>query len=241
MWKYNPDLVLLAFLTANDIRDNSKALNKVDYTPYFYFNKDKELQLDQKFLQSDDYLNRSGFAARFFYGAINNIRLLQLINDIRRIVRSSIDTDRNDKQTEAGLDDLIYMSPNSPVWENAWNVTEALILKMRDEVVSHNARFQIVTLSNGIQVSPDKDKKQSTLDKLGIDSFFYPDNRIREFAQKNDIKVISLAPELADIAESERVYFHGFENTGLGSGHWNEKGHLSAADIVSRELCIADC
>ena len=241
VWKYKPDLVLLAFLTANDIRDNSKTLNKVDYIPYYYLDKDKVLQLDQSFLQSDAYLNRSGFAARFFYAAINNIRLLQLTNDIRLRLRSSIDTDRNDKQTEAGLDDLIYLPPNSPVWEDAWNVTEALILKMRDEVVSHNARFQVVTLSNGIQVSPNKDKKQSTLKKLGIDSFFYPDTRIREFAQKNDIKLISLAPELAEIAESEEVYFHGFENTGLGSGHWNETGHLYAAEIVARDLCIVDC
>ncbi len=241
VWKYSPDLVLLAFLTANDIRDNSKALNKIDYIPYYYFDKDKELRLDQSFLQSGAYLNRSGLAARFFYETINNIRLLQLLNDIRRISISSFATDRNDKQTEAGLDDLIYMPPQSPDWEDAWNVTEALILEMRDEVVSHNARFQVVTLSNGIQVTPDKDKKQSTLDKLGIKSLFYPDNRIQNFAQKNNIKVISLAPELANIAESDGVYFHGFENTELGSGHWNEKGHLYAAEIVSRELCIVDC
>ncbi|GFO71481.1 hypothetical protein BJAS_P1025 [Bathymodiolus japonicus methanotrophic gill symbiont] len=37
VWKYKPDLVLLAFLTANDVRDNSKALNKVEYIPYLKF------------------------------------------------------------------------------------------------------------------------------------------------------------------------------------------------------------
>ena len=32
-WRYSPDLVLVAFYTGNDVRNNSRALEKSDYTP----------------------------------------------------------------------------------------------------------------------------------------------------------------------------------------------------------------
>jgi hypothetical protein len=42
---------------------------------------------------------------------------------------------------------------------------------------------------------------------------------------------------LQAIAERERIFLHGFENTRLGSGHWNENGHRLAAELVAADLC----
>lgn len=46
VWKYQPDIVVLTFLTGNDIRDNSRTLNGIDYIPYFYLEDDQLMLRD---------------------------------------------------------------------------------------------------------------------------------------------------------------------------------------------------
>jgi len=36
---------------------------------------------------------------------------------------------------------------------------------------------------------------------------------------------------------SGKGVFHGFPNTRMGSGHWNEAGNRMAADVVAASLC----
>ncbi len=60
---------------------------------------------------------------------------------------------------------------------------------------------------------------------------------MEELAKRTGIQTISLALEMQRIADAESVYFHGFPNGSLGVGHWNEKGHRVAANIIARELC----
>jgi hypothetical protein len=40
-------------------------------------------------------------------------------------------------------------------------------------------------------------------------------------------------------ADKTNVFFHGFPNTRLGTGHWNENGHRAAGGILARALCDA--
>src|SRR5438552_6464522 len=49
VWAYSPDMILLAFLTGNDIRNNSRALERDDRIPYFV-HQGKDLVLDDRFL-----------------------------------------------------------------------------------------------------------------------------------------------------------------------------------------------
>jgi len=44
-------------------------------------------------------------------------------------------------------------------------------------------------------------------------------------------------PTLAQYAEEGKIYLHGFANTSMGSGHWNEAGHSAAAEIIGTQLC----
>ena len=48
VWKYSPDVVLLAFTSANDVADNSRALKKIDYLPYHVYVGDKLVLEDAK-------------------------------------------------------------------------------------------------------------------------------------------------------------------------------------------------
>jgi len=243
VWKYRPDMVILAFLTGNDVRDNSKELNRVYYIPYFELNENGKLVLDRSYLESSEYKMRLGLLADIMYGVGNQVRLMQLANDVRNWWRTYLrkkDIYDNNSQIELGLDDHIYLPPKSEVWKKAWAVTEALLLHMKQEIENKQSSFLLVSLSNGMQVTIDKESKNDFMAALGVDNLFYPDMRIQNFAQKHDIEVLTLAPELAKIATAKQIYMHGFKNTAMGSGHWNENGHRFAAQLIAKHLCKDD-
>ena len=60
--------------------------------------------------------------------------------------------------------------------------------------------------------------------------------RLEEFSRINSINYIQLAKKMRKIALDEKVYFHGFNNTRLGTGHWNKKGHETASKLISNEI-----
>ena len=99
---------------------------------------------------------------------------------------------------------------------------------MRDESVALGARFQLVVLSNAIQVHPEASERQRFARSLGVDELFYPDERLAAFADAAGISSLELAPVLRRVAESDGHCLHGFENGRLCAGHWNELGHRAA-------------
>lgn len=238
VWKYKPDMVILAFLTGNDVRDNSKELNRVDYIPYFYLDKNNKLVLDKTYLESSSYKARKRMAARVMHLLGNKVRLLQLANSVRHAWQQrSKKNNKKVKGGEKGLDNLIYLQPKKQVWQEAWEVTEALLLQLNKEINEKHAEFLLVTLSNGIQVHPDRLVQKEFMQKQKINDLFYPDNRIKNFAQLHRIDALTLAPALAKIAKEKNLYLHGFKNTKMGKGHWNAKGHRYAGELIAQHLC----
>src|SRR6185295_11695666 len=94
-------------------------------------------------------------------------------------------------------------------WEDAWQVTERLIVQMRDEVTAKGAQFLVVTGSTGIQVSPDAAAREAYMKRLGVQSLFYPDERIKALGEREHFDVINLAPVLLDYAIRNRSFLHG--------------------------------
>jgi hypothetical protein len=137
---------------------------------------------------------------------------------------------------ELGLDTAVYSEPPNDTWKEAWHVTEGLIAEMRDEVRSHGADFWVATLSTGIQVHPDPDVRAAFMKRLGITDLFYPDHRIRSFCEREGIRVVTLAPEMAAFAEASHVYLHGFTNAIIGFGHWNVEGNRAAGKILATQI-----
>ncbi len=138
--------------------------------------------------------------------------------------------------SELGVDNLVYLEPGNADWIEAWRVTEGLIAAMRDEVKAHGASFVVVTLSNGIQVVPNPQVREAFTKRLGISDIFYPDNRIKATCDREGIPLITLAPELQRIAESNNAFLHGF-GANIGNGHWNGAGHRAAGELLAKKLC----
>ncbi|HLH52762.1 MAG TPA: SGNH/GDSL hydrolase family protein [Verrucomicrobiae bacterium] len=58
---------------------------------------------------------------------------------------------------------------------------------------------------------------------------------IRELAQKNGLRFVSLGASFAQIARSGESPF-GFDNTEFNAGHWNRYGHAAAAQLLAADL-----
>ncbi|HLL76902.1 MAG TPA: SGNH/GDSL hydrolase family protein [Pyrinomonadaceae bacterium] len=137
---------------------------------------------------------------------------------------------------DLGIDNLIYREPLDATWEEAWRVTEALLVEMREEVGRRGARFVVATLSNGPQVLPDPAARDNFARRFGATDLFYPDLRVRALGERRGFTVFNLAPELQAYAERRRLYLHGF-GADIGNGHWNADGHRAAGELLARKLC----
>ena len=262
--KYSPDLVLLAVTTNNDITDNSRLLKRTDDVPYFVYNGD-QLTLDDSFKNSRAFLFSNSRIGRFGIWLRTHSRLIQAITQGHhgfkillaswRAKRSQAEPPQSARpaqpggtakgpekgdvfarSAELGVDNLVYLEPNNAVWNDAWRVTEGLIVQMRDEVTRSGAKFVVATLSNGPQVLPDAEAREVFKSRFGITDLFYPDNRIKSLGAREGITVITLAPELQVFAEHNNVFLHGFGEN-IGNGHWNVTGNRVAGELIAKKIC----
>ncbi|HEV7475939.1 MAG TPA: SGNH/GDSL hydrolase family protein [Pyrinomonadaceae bacterium] len=262
VWKYTPDLVLLAVTTNNDITDNSRVLKKTDEVPYFIYKGD-QLTLDDSFKHSQTFVVRHSLLGRFWSWLRVHSRLAGAVIQGHRGLKVLIASwrakpprsanafsfapaaeekkspDKSDlfaRSEELGADNLIYLEPDNAVWNDAWRVTEGLIVQMSKEVAAHGAKFVVVTLSNGIQVLPDPAVRENFKTYFGLTNLFYPDQRIKSLGVREGIPVVTLAPELQEFAERNQVVLHGFGEN-LGNGHWNAAGHRVAGELTAKKIC----
>jgi len=236
VWKQSPDLVILAFLTGNDVTNNSEKLQGPG-RPYFVY-EGGELVLDGAF----QFVPVAPWKKALASPLIDHSRVLQAAYSIHRLgIRQTFDLARTrDLEDpifhEPGLHWRIYREPQDATWRGVWRVTEGLLLLMRDEVRARSAEFLVVTLSNGIQVHPDVAFRERFERELGVGDLFYADRRIAAFCAENRIRVLSLAPMLQEYATDTGAYLHGFANATLGAGHWNETGHRLAGEWIAERV-----
>jgi hypothetical protein len=243
VWRFQPDLVLLAFYPGNDVRNNARPLEQDPLRPYFTLGPDGRLALDDSFRTAAGYRLRQTAAARLAYGAYDHLRLLQVAKQGKSVVDGWIGAAKARRKEEGaalqelGLDNAVYSPPRDRDWRDAWSVTEAMIAAMRDEAAAHRVPFGVVILSTGIQVNPDPAARAVFMRKLGLADLFYPGRRLAAFGSAAGVPVLDLGPPLQQLAEGSHVYLHGFPNTLPGEGHWNARGHAAAARLVAGWLC----
>ena len=242
VWKYNPDIVLLAFYAGNDVFNNQRDLNPssgADQCPYFVFRND-QLVLDDSFRHSPDLRKGAMWLQGLRAQIVNHSRVAQLIysglNTYRqRATRKHVNAKAAEMQDQA-KDDQIYL-PTQPKEKEAWRVTEALLATMNREVRAHGAEFWIVSLWTSPQVSPSPVTRQQFCHQLGLADLSYSDLRIQAFATKEQIPLILLAPAVAAYTEEHNVFVNGGVLLPPGTGHFNELGHRLAGNLIASELC----
>jgi hypothetical protein len=251
VFDYRPDIVVLAFLTENDISNNVRASGGASSPLYVL--QDDRLVLDTSFSAS---IPATSLLERAYWAVYDQSRLLQLLNrvewpeqlgefqtDLSQAFEEdeSENADNEDDQREqpAGGDKLrvhVYRAPRPNANAAGWGITERLLVTMHKDVVARGAQFLLVTLSNGPQVYPDPAARQVSMKRLGVPDLFYADTRVRTLAEHNGIPVLSLAPVLQQYADEHKAFLHGFPPH-LGEGHWNQVGHRVAGETIAQKLC----
>lgn len=245
VWDYSPDLVLVAFFPGNDVRNNSRTLEPEKMRPFFVL-RDGELVLDDSFLAEPHYRESKRLGAQ--RAALQDLRTYQLLRKLRAgnlglrhnapiAVALADGAKAVPALTEPGLDENVFREPADPVWQEAWIITEKLLVAMHEETRPRGARFVVAVLSSAGAVYPDAGLRQRYAQLLGIADLFYPEKRLERLGAQHGFEVLALAPEMQRHAETARRYLHGFPNGRLGFGHWNQAGHALAATLIALRLC----
>lgn len=235
VWDYNPDIVVLAFFTGNDIINNSPKLEYDLYRPFFVYDASGKLVPDMSFRNRapiDRNERAVSFVDRLPTLLVNNSRILQVVK------KADIEMKKRQLSEDfTALSTKNLKPPEDAVWENAWRVTEGSIVTLRNEVVQKNADFLLVVIGDPIQVDRDPAKRKKFMQENNIQNLFYPDRRLEKLGNREGFRVLTLAEQFQGYAEKYQVCAHGFDNSVPCGAHWNELGHRLASIKISQNLC----
>nr|WP_293107071.1 hypothetical protein [Okeania sp. SIO2F4] len=191
VWDYAPDLVILAFYAANDIRNNYRPLERNYLRPYFVY-KNGELESDMSFRTM-----KSWPRGRYVFSMVD-ILLIWLIENyliLQLIIKIDMDSKKSLFLNDYGKIIIsFYGEPQLNYdWDKGWQVIKGLIKLMRDEVYEKGADFMIIAISESHQVHPDLEHSQKFQNNHNLSDLYYRDRRIEEFGKQENIPVYILA------------------------------------------------
>ncbi|MCA9420737.1 MAG: SGNH/GDSL hydrolase family protein [Nitrospira sp.] len=234
-WAYDPDLVLTMFFSGNDLIDNfpRAELREPEYIPRPYFHFDQgELKLAYNYQEWSPPLLKY----QLLLWGVHNFRTLELLNQANRVLAArQIGESQEPGSSQTGLADFVYAPPQTPIHREAWDITEGILKLMHKEVLEHGAKFFLVTTTSPDQI--DQEGRLLLQERLDAQKLDYPEQRLRKLGQIEGFPVLNLLYDFQQYAEQYHVHLHGFPNTKLGAGHWNEKGHDLAAKLISTRIC----
>jgi hypothetical protein len=273
VWQYSPDMVVLAFFSGNDLRNNSTVLEGDKCRPFYVFEGDR-LVLGGPFERSRwfhlscmmRFESRHSQVLNLIGDAKSDIRQkIKAMEARRRLAATSSNPAANPPTPsahspappahrtgasqpiaarqpaaighEAGLEDNIYNPPTTPVWRDAWQVTEGIITMMARETAAHHVPLLVVTLANPPQIYPSPIVREYYLKTYGSSDIFYPDERIKALGEREGFAVLNLAQPMQAYADEHQVFMTGFKNTKMGVGHWNAAGHRLAGELIAGKIC----
>ncbi len=240
-YKYQPDLVLLAFCTCNDIANNSDELSHdlgfSGPVPVFRLAADG-LRLEYG-LQPSFRDNPVASRLEPIKGALRRLYVYDKIREAvvgfpsvaRLLVRTGVMRDY-----QSGLRGELYghySRTYTREWEEAWAVTRALIAEIDLEVARRGARLVVVILTNPEQVHGEiwnEIVDRFTLPEGDMD-LDRPDQLLATFLAEEGIPYMRLLPRFRAQARAAGEYLH-FRH----DGHWTARGHRFAAETVYGSL-----
>ncbi|MGH7407399.1 MAG: SGNH/GDSL hydrolase family protein [Candidatus Methylomirabilales bacterium] len=252
---YQPDVVLLVFTILNDVRNNSPLLEgQLGSHPRPYFRLDARGQLVPIPFE---------IPQRDTAGTVGKIktvlRPLRLYDVMVAWVRgrpslrsflarvgllheapapppggagATVPSRRVDP---AYLDFEVYRREPDPEWVEAWQVTEALVRAIRNEVEGMRARFLLVAIPGGVELAtPDavsKDFPAYTAEEYDLAA---PRERLRRLADAAGMEYVSIFDVFADDLRTRNgvltdLYF-------WCDGHLASRGHQLVAQAIAEGL-----
>ncbi len=221
-WRFQPDVVLLAFYLGNDIKDNYKPLaghtlgHYVFPFPVFSLADDQQLTLHniepvdpQRFPDSPAWAWLADRAAETTPAPEFTPPTLPRV------------TKTEPRELEYPVDLGLYL-PEDDAWGAAWALSEILVLQLRDLAEASGSRFGVVVIPDRRAVhSAEWDTTTSLFPVVRGTNPLAPGDRLDAFLAQHQIPALNLTYALSGWAlahPNERLYYPG-------DGHFNANGH----------------
>jgi hypothetical protein len=250
VWRFHPDIVML-FLSPNSVPSTSRELASISApTPFFTLREGLLVEDEQSHAPTD-----STPAGRRRHAIVSNVmnrvRLLQLFRqatgqglprELERLeatyLKPKIEAEFPGVNTESPTDRTWLRPASDPETEQAWQVTEALLSAMAEDVHEHGAEFWTSSIGLDIEDNPNPEARLAFLRSHHIEGFNYSHLRFEHFAEAHHIAYIPLEPRVVNYGERNKAQLRGFFNTPPNEGHWNEIGNLAVAEVVADDLMM---
>jgi hypothetical protein len=246
--QYDADLVILAFLTGNDVRNNYVVLERQTHDwpkPFFVFDEqDNLVQLPFRVRSTPATWFRGILAHFWIYGWLREkvytspllhrwfwrLGLVMLTPPDER----QAEGDQNEK-ARIPLDFQVFLEHYPPEWKEAWRITKALIVKTKEEAERHEARFLLVSLTDGVQLAQ---PNQVNGEYPGLKGVRYnldkPVEILTEFSKNEAIDYLPLLPLYRQYLREQRESVEGIHYS--CDGHWTSLGHLLAGEAIFHKI-----
>lgn len=217
--QFSPDLVILTFVL-NDVRENSYTFEKrykgEVREPYFILEDGK--------LKLMNYPSVRGFESlrTFVVENIHTFFYLWRFFQFRKLKENAVNENEG-----MPLQFEIYLPGYDKEWEDAWQLTKALILQLRREVEADGAKFMLVTITQSVQLyAKHREIYFKEFPEMRNQEWDWPKpNRIISgFCAQHQITLLDLLPAFEQYAETHDQVLH------YPGGHWNALGHELTAE-----------
>lgn len=246
--KYRPDIVLLAFTSANDFQNN---VSKQEYglgKPHYEFADGKVILRGVpvpewpagKISDTTDTKTSSPFPTHDFFDANSALYALAFdrISRVPSIKKRWEKTELLYPQVEAFYAGQvgIFNTRPSPQLASAWELTLGLLEKWQKEALDESAQPVLLLIPSHLQVYPEIWNCAVRQYDLRPEDFNprYPNNRLKDFCKARNLAVIDLLPDFRTAAEAGKSLYY------KRNPHWNREGHYLAAKVIARELSGID-
>lgn len=245
-YKYDPDLVILAVTTGNDIRNAHPDLELDKYRPYYLFNEKGEMYLQPPqqqntvsmsilpslvrnivtllFPQSYIYVNQTiGPRIWAFRAQQKNA------NTAKPEAAKSDAAKTSPPRPEISIDTYVYGVPYTKPWADAWKATLELIKMMKHELDERGAKLLVVTITDSDAQIDGSLQKQ--LDGLKVGNLQWDAERpvkiLDKFCRQQGIEFLPLLYGFRQEYRKTHEKFHF-----VGDGHWTARSHELSASLL---------
>ncbi len=228
-WRFQPDVVLLAFYMGNDVKNNSHLLEGHDsggydhMRPFFTLAQDGRLQLHNAPRLPADHFPDSPAWAWLAALSIHQTPVPEIVPPAAPRVTQTRPRGL-EYPTELGL----YL-PEDDTWRAAWTLTEMLIAQFHDLAQAQGSRFGVLLIPDRRAVHPsDWGATVSLFPVVRGMNPLAPGDRMESLLAQRGILTLNLTYALSGWAlahPDERLYY-------TGDGHFNANGHSVVAQRV---------
>jgi hypothetical protein len=234
--RYEPDLVMLAFYPANDIKNNSPTLEKT-LRPVYAGDGSLErvvAKMPRRRQSRSSELLRSSMAYRY----IRRMVLTQHPVLAQNLVRYGLLSKRSLQVVPVHdgipVDLGVYARSLTPAWQQAWVFTEGLLTQLQRAVEDNGARLMVVVLPSSYQIYQERwEEIIAAYPRMRGKSWDMDlrEERLLAWCVKHDVPCVALASPFRAVAAESGIplYFRH-------DRHLTVTGHRLAASVVESVL-----